>query len=285
MLLGRDCSSSKQVRSVAANILDEATLQSEAYAESVDDRLTILTVQRTRHEGHVGEPEIELMQRLVPHFQRAHQTRTRLDIDGGRDNAFENALDLLNDGVALLRRDGSVVYINTALRAFAARETDFQLSRDAVAFTSPGPRSRLAAAFDAIAGIEDPSAVHRATDFAVTRDDGRPPYTISLRPLRGHADRGNVADAVTMLLVHDPLQRQIAVGRMLQDLYGLTHAEAHMAQALSGGMTAVAYASSRRVSVTTVYTHLKRTREKTGWRSVAELTRRIHELSVALRAN
>ena len=51
------------------------------------------------------------------------------------------------------------------------------------------------------------------------------------------------------------------------------------------GMTAVAYARSRSVSVTTVYTHLRRTREKTGWKSVAELTRRFHELNVTLRAN
>jgi hypothetical protein len=34
-----------------------------------------------------------------------------------------------------------------------------------------------------------------------------------------------------------------------------------------------------------VYTHLRRTREKTGWKSVAELTRRFHELNVSLRAN
>jgi DNA-binding CsgD family transcriptional regulator len=88
-----------------------------------------------------------------------------------------------------------------------------------------------------------------------------------------------------MLLIHDPLQRNSATTGMLQDLYGLTNAEANLVEALSGGMTAVAYARSRRVSVTTVYTHLRRTREKTGWKSVAELTRRFHELNVTLRAN
>ena len=50
-------------------------------------------------------------------------------------------------------------------------------------------------------------------------------------------------------------------------------------------MTAVEYAARRGVRVTTVYTHLKRTREKTGWRSVAELTRRVHEISIGLRTN
>jgi DNA-binding CsgD family transcriptional regulator len=88
-----------------------------------------------------------------------------------------------------------------------------------------------------------------------------------------------------MLLVHDPLQRNSATARMLQELYGLTNAEAHLVHALSTGMTAASYARSRRISITTVYTHLRRTREKTGWKSVAELTRRFHELNVALRTN
>ena len=88
-----------------------------------------------------------------------------------------------------------------------------------------------------------------------------------------------------MLLVHDPMQQGSTAAQMLRELYGLTNAEAQLVQALSSGMTAVAYAESRNVSITTVYTHLRRTREKTGWKSVAELTRRFHELNVALRVN
>jgi len=74
--------------------------------------------------------------------------------------------------------------------------------------------------------------------------------------------------------------------RILKErLFGLTNAEAHLVQALGTGTTAIAYAHSRDISITTVYTHLRRTREKTGWKSVAELTRRFNELNVALRAN
>ena len=50
---------------------------------------------------------------------------------------------------------------------------------------------------------------------------------------------------------------------MLQELFGLT-------------------APKR---ITTVYTHLRRTREKTGWKSVAELTRRFNELNTTLQPN
>jgi DNA-binding CsgD family transcriptional regulator len=120
----------------------------------------------------------------------------------------------------------------------------------------------------------------------VPREQGLPAYTVSVRPLvRGQAQASRHPEAVAMLLIHDPLDRKLAASRMLQELFGLTNAEAHLVHALGTGMTAGAYARGRRVSITTVYTHLRRTREKTGWKSVTELTRRFNELNVSLRAN
>jgi PAS domain S-box-containing protein len=202
-----------------------------------------------------------------------------------REDIYESALDLLADGIALLKRDGAIVYVNEALRRLAAGGNEIRIERNVIEFACPDLRNRLANALGAVERVHDPEAAHLATDFAVPRDDGRPPYTVSVRPLsRGGRDAGH-PDAAAMLLVHDPLQQSSATARMLRELYGLTNAEAQLVQALSTGMTAVAYAESRQISITTVYTHLRRTREKTGWKSVAELTRRFHELNVALRAN
>jgi DNA-binding CsgD family transcriptional regulator len=211
--------------------------------------------------------------------------RKRPGAAAARDNLFEHALDLLADGIALLRRDGGIVYINEALRTMAARGGDFRVDRNAVEFATSDLRGRFAAALGAMQRLPDPATALLAADFAVPRDNGRPPYTVSVRPLLRAGEQATHPDAAAMLLVHDPLECNPAAGRMLQELYGLTNAEAHLVQALSTGMTTVAYARSRRISVTTVYTHLRRTREKTGWRSVAELTRRFHELNVALRMN
>jgi PAS domain S-box-containing protein len=204
-------------------------------------------------------------------------------IYASRQDLYESALDLLADGIALLKRDGGIVYVNEALRRLAAAGNEIRIERNAIEFASPDLRSRFAQAMGAVE--RDPDAAWRATDFAVPRQDGRPPYTVSVRPLsRGGTDAGHPG-AAAMLLVHDPLQQSATAARMLRELHGLTNAEAQLVQALSTGMTAVAYAESRQVSITTVYTHLRRTREKTGWKSVAELTRRFHELNVSLRAN
>ena len=199
-----------------------------------------------------------------------------------RESLLENAFDLLTDGIALLSRDGRIVYLNETLRRLAERGNDFRIGRNTIEFSEPDLRGRFASAVDR---VHAPAASAFRTDFAVPRESGLPPYTVSVRPLPRAGTGGSHPDAVAMLLIHDPLQRNSATTGMLQDLYGLTNAEARLVEALSGGMTAVAYARSRSVSVTTVYTHLRRTREKTGWKSVAELTRRFHELNVTLRAN
>jgi PAS domain-containing protein len=51
-----------------------------------------------------------------------------------RANALEDAFDLLADGVALLRRNGSIAYANEAMRVLAQRGNDFRVDRDTIEF-------------------------------------------------------------------------------------------------------------------------------------------------------
>jgi len=257
-----------------------------AVLEQTPDMIAVISFQRTRRKGHVDRSDMSIMRRLYPHFQRAYTMRKLLRADAPtRESLFENALDLISDGIALLRRDGKIVYVNEALRRLAASGHDFRIDRETIELASGDLRSRFAHALGTVARREQRDAAFMTTDFAVPREGGLPPYTVSVRPLARARDQKDFPEAAAMLLVHDPLERNLAAARMLQDLYGLTNAEAQLVQALSTGMTPVSYAQSRGISITTVYTHLRRTREKTGWRSVAELTRRFHELNVALRAN
>ena len=111
-----------------------------------------------------------------------------------------------------------------------------------------------------------------------------PAYIVSVRPLvGGQAHTTGHTQAKVMVLIRDPLWQNPATSQMLQQLFGLTNAEAHLAQALCAGTTTGTYALDRDVSINTVYSHLKRIREKTGCKSVPELIRRLGELNVPLR--
>ncbi len=250
--------------------------------EQTSERMTALTVHRAPEQGHVDQQEIEIMQRLVPHFQRAHETAERLQDAGKNHAALEHTLEWLTDGIALLGADGRIVYANEAFYTFAKRGDGFRIVERTIEFFGPESRDHFNTTFSNMQMLRNHLSLNAPpADFPLARKCGMPAYTISLRPLlRGQCDH---PEATIILLVHDPLSRNIAARQMLQQLFSLTEAEAHLAQALCAGMTTGAYASTRRVSLNTVYTHLRRLREKAACNSVAELIRRFSELNVPLR--
>jgi DNA-binding NarL/FixJ family response regulator len=56
-----------------------------------------------------------------------------------------------------------------------------------------------------------------------------------------------------------------------------------LAQALQEGMAVTDYARARKLSLNTAYTHLRRIKEKTGCKHMAELIRWLNDLRLPLR--
>jgi DNA-binding CsgD family transcriptional regulator len=207
-----------------------------------------------------------------------------LGVVGDRRGVLENALEWLADGVALLRADGNIVYANDTMHVLATRGDGFRMHDRTIEFAAPIARTRFETALGAMQRIGDPASDACPTDFPVPRSDGMPAYIVSMRPLvRGRNRATQHAQADVMLLIRDPLWRNTATGQILQELFSLTNAEAHLARALCSGITTAAYAAERGVSLNTVYSHLKRIREKTGCKSVPDLIRKFGELNVPLR--
>lgn len=283
-------------------ILDEAGMaQDPFYAEflshlglryfvgavlaNTPERLAVVSAQRTRKQGHVDKREIALMGRLLQHYQRAQDVATRLRTTGDRRGVLENALEWLADGVALLRANGDIVYANDALCALALRGDGFRISDHAIEFTTPEARHRFGRALGAVERVGDPSHDAELTDFRAPRSGGMPAYIVSVRPLMRGKTRATKAQADVMLLVRDPLWRNAATGRMLQELFSLTDAEAHLAQALCAGSTVGTYALERSVSLNTVYSRLRRIWNKTGCKSAPDLIRKFGKMNVPLPPN
>ena len=86
-----------------------------------------------------------------------------------------------------------------------------------------------------------------------------------------------------MVFVRDPLGRNLAESEILREVFGFTNAEADLARALQAGASVNQYARGRAVSLNTVYTHLRRIKEKTNCKRMGELIRRLNDLQVALR--
>ena len=113
-----------------------------------------------------------------------------------------------------------------------------------------------------------------ASDFAVARPSGAPHYIVSVRPL---SRRDEETAAIAAVFVRDPSRGSTGSIGILSIFFGLTEAEASLAEALCAGVTPGDYALTRSVSLNTVYTHLRRIKDKTRCRRMPELIRKLND--------
>ena len=244
------------------------------------DQQAVITIQRTRRQGHVGAAEIAMMGRLLPHFRRARDMATRLKSPAGASIA-EQALEWLSDGIALLTADGSVTYANRAFAEIAGAGDGMRLAKNRIELAGAAERAWLDAALAAAAGVRT-GGTAAGSDFNLPRPSGAPPYLISVRPLM-LTDNAPDTGARFIVFMRDPLTVDVAGLSVLQMTYGLTNAEADLARALQAGTSPAGYAHERAVSLNTVYTHLRRIKEKTRTRRSTELIQALNRLRLPLR--
>jgi DNA-binding CsgD family transcriptional regulator/PAS domain-containing protein len=252
---------------------------------NVPESVAIIAVQRTRRQGHAQAADIERMRRLLPHLRQAYDVSLRLRQSARTARNFEHVLDWLSDGVATVRADGRIVHANEAFQAIARRGDGVRIRRGVVEFAPGAPRERFALALAAAARLRAGEANSGApVDFGLPRDGGGMPYVVSVRPLpRGERGPYAGAAAVAIVFVHDPLARNPGMARLMREVFGFTEAEASVAEALRAGVPLGDYARERKVSINTVYTHLRRIKDKTGANRLPDLIRRLNDLHVPLR--
>jgi DNA-binding CsgD family transcriptional regulator len=249
-----------------------------------DDEFAVLAVQRAAKRGHIGNREITLMRQFVPHLRQAFDVARRLKHVGDIRGSLERTLDWLADGVALVRADGMAIYTNESFQVIARRDDGLRLRRGMIEFADAAARDKFNAAVASALRLKAGEPNHAsAADFIAARSAGRQPYLVLVRPLIGKPGPRQPAQAAAIVFVRDPLARSSAAIGALRDLFGFTEAEAALAQALQSGMALREYARRHSLSLNTVYTHLRRLREKSGCNRMAELIHRLNELRLPLR--
>jgi DNA-binding CsgD family transcriptional regulator len=250
---------------------------------SVGDReSTLFSVQRATRQGHVEPNSTERMLALLPHVRGAFDVARRLRSAARRTSAFEDSLDWLADGAALLCKNGRMIYTNDAFDAIVACNDGLRIAKGMIEFRAPQAQARFVAALAAIGRLGGGnSGATGHTDFLAARAMDAPAYVVSLRPLMGTRSSRH-SDAIAVIFVRDPLDRNPAAARMLRELYGFTAAEANLALAMQAGVSLPEYARQTGVSLNTIYTHLRRIKDKSGFRRLSDLTRRLNDLRVPL---
>lgn len=222
---------------------------------------TTCGVYRPLDEAPFTEETRTRMTALLPHFSRALGVMYRL-----RDAEFNlavtlGALDRVASGIALLDAKGTIRHLNCeAERLFAL---DDGLTRRAV---EEAARPALAA---------DPMRTpHFSASHQVARHSGKAPFVLQFAPLPPANDFSREASGVRAIaFVTDPEAQARLDATLLQQLYGITPAEARLAERLCAGDTLAAAAARCAISEATAKTQLARLFERTNTSRQADLLR------------
>ena len=225
------------------------------------------------HADKATSAELALIRHLVPHLQRACSLHIRLEGNSVLANASFSVLDRLPTGVILLDRRGAVRVINKSADRILHRNDGLLIDKtglcEAVSLSETSQlRQLIAEAVQTGTG----SGQGAGGGMKLTRMAARP-LSILVSPLR--ASNGNLTEEVcAVLFISDPDSEQAVSGAdLLQQIYGLTTAQARLAQALSQGLSVEDYAEQHQLSCNTVRTHLKHLFDKTDTHRQGDLVR------------
>jgi DNA-binding CsgD family transcriptional regulator len=201
------------------------------------------------------------MSALLPHLSRSLGVMFRL-----RDAEFNltvtlAALDRLATGVVLFDEKGAVNHLN--------REAERILGLD-----DGLDRRALEDAARPLLDIDALHTPHFSASRHAKRPSGKHPFVLQFAPLPAGNDFSEEAKPVRAIgFITDPEAPWRLDVELLQQLYGITPAEARLAERLCAGDTLAGAAARCGVSEATVKTQLNRLFEKTGTQRQTDLLR------------
>jgi DNA-binding CsgD family transcriptional regulator/PAS domain-containing protein len=246
-----------------------------AILERNSQEIATVSVQRSKKQGHVGREELRILSRLLPHLRLAHDVAARLRHADGRNLELASALDLLGQGVLFIDAAGAVRHINDAAQRILSRSDGLAIHHGQLQFREASAQADFALALRACSPLQEGPPSGWPPDIAVRRETA-PAYVLSVRPLACGFARGTAASAI--VFIHDPSLHATSQAETLSQAYKLTPAEAELAEAIQAGTAPSDYARGRSISLNTVYTHLRRLKDKTGSKRITELARKLNEL-------
>ncbi|MCX7305230.1 MAG: helix-turn-helix transcriptional regulator [Hyphomicrobiales bacterium] len=280
-------------------LLDEAAMDRDAYYSEflakADMRYFIagallrndavnacVAIQRSPRQGHVGDAEIAMMQSLLPHFQQAYET-TRLLRGASRSRQMlEEAFDWLSDGVLVVGEGGLVLFANAAARGISSRGDGVRIVRGRLDFSVSAATSGYERALSAVQRLRlGLGSLEAAQDFHAPDATGSAAYLVSVRPMNPALGERRRGDALALVFIRAIAQDRKA--RLLaREVFCLTEAEGDLAQALVDGVALRQYADRKRLSMNTIYTHLRHIKAKTGSQRMSELVGKLSAYSAPL---
>ena len=222
-----------------------------------------------------GREELGALSVMLPHLGRAFQTFVNA-IEAKRENRMiAEAFDRLPQCLFIVDRDRNIIFKNENAQSLLDRKDGFEISAGRLATSSPTDGKNLRELLDRIftsAPLEEPKS---ECVLMVSRPSGKRPLetVVSLFTDRNFREFGS--RPMAMLFLSDPEQNAETVEPLLQQMYGLTPAEALVAAQMANGNSMNEMCEILNIKPNTARTHIKRIFSKTDTNRQGELVKLI----------
>jgi DNA-binding CsgD family transcriptional regulator len=234
---------------------------------------TMFSLQRGLRKGGYDPEDRRLFELLVPHFQRVLELEDLVSEARQSQQALHVTLNRLPLGVLLVKASAWIVLANdTGRRLLSDRDGLASSGRYLTGATMRQTRvlqERIARAAETTGGWgTDPGGV-----LSLRRPSGSSPLTVLVTPLPREEFYAVDPEPLAAVLVSDPERPDSDMTASFRQLYGLTTAEARLAEALVRGHDVPGAARELGIAYETARNHLKRVLSKTGAHHQNELLR------------
>lgn len=244
------------------------------------DVMATLAAMRDEEAGPFRSGEVRRLAMLVPHLRRAFEFYALLRQASERSSDLASALDLLDAAVILTDSRLRVAHANRAAETLAQTRTGLSLDKGSLVLKDGQCSRRFArAASEALAAASGDVTITQAEPIAITCGETGTPYRVSLHPLsrRPTGTGSRVKAELAVVIRTGAAKAQDGATTRLQRLFGLTGAEAHLANAVASGRSLDAHARDRGIAISTVRTQLRALFAKTETHRQGELVARLRE--------
>ncbi len=228
------------------------------------------------------EDDLTALDLLVPHLQSAFQIYLTLSDVKANNFYFKEVVGKSPRGVMFLNREAKVVYCNEAAEKMLIERDGLELDRNRCLVARHTHDARELR--KTLSRVFETNTMSSSGGYLkISRPSGKRSLQVHISPLPEQNFAGYSPEKVALAFIFDPEQRFETVETLLQQMYGLTPAEARLAGLLAKGISLNEAAEMLNVRSSTIRTHMKHIFSKTDTKRQGELVTLIFNGLAALK--
>ncbi len=231
--------------------------------------VSLVSVQRPRRKGHYTQRDLDALQLLMPHLDRATRIHSRLH----KLQSGIQAIDSLSIGIVTVTAKGKVLFANEYARGILSRDDGLSLGQGGVLVAAIPQRQALALLITNASETSAGRGLHAGGALAIERPSGKASYQLLITPTRTKALAVSSERPAAIVFIGDPSQGSRPAQDLLRIFYDLTPAECRVAILLADGCALTEIAEKLGVSRNTLKSQLASIYGKTETRRQAQLVR------------